>query len=395
VRRDARGGFMLVPYSQEYQGELVEMARLLREAAALTRQSTLKTFLEKRAQAFLSNDYYDSEVAWMELDSSIEPTIGPYENYEDNWFNYKAAFEAYVTVRDDAETAKVAKFSTLLQAVEDRLPIDPKYRNKKLGPAAPIRVVNEIFSAGDGNHDVQSTAYNLPNDERVTNQKGSKRVMLRNVSEAKFETVLKPVAAAALTSGELRKVDFDAFFTWILMHELMHGLGPHEITLDGRKTTARQELKELHGAIEEAKADITGLWAMRYFVDRKVLPPAMGKVMYATYLASAFRSIRFGIVEAHGRGVMMQLNYLVDHGGVNVTPDGRFEINDKNIRKAVEQLAGELLTLEARGDYSGAKEMLDRLAVLRPSVKRVLDQIKEVPVDIKPRFVTAQELLAQ
>src|SRR5437870_6911777 len=192
IRRSADGKFIAVPYSYEYQGELAHAAVLLREAAALTKQPTLKTFLEKRAQAFITNDYYDSDVAWMELDASIEPTIGPYEVYEDEWFNYKAAFEAFITIRDDDETGKLARFGAELQEIENNLPIEPKYRNPKLGSLAPIRVVDVVFSAGDANRGVQTAAFNLPNDERITAEKGAKRVMLKNTQDAKFAKVLLP-----------------------------------------------------------------------------------------------------------------------------------------------------------------------------------------------------------
>src|SRR5688572_5033700 len=242
IRRGPDGRLMAVPYSVEYQGELAQIAALLREAAALTRQPTLKTFLEKRAAAMISNDYYDSDVAWMELDASIEPTIGPYEVYEDEWFNYKAAFEAFITVRDDAETQKLARFSGELQEIENNLPIDPKYRNPKLGALAPIRVVNTVFSSGDANRGVQTAAFNLPNDERVVAEKGSKRVMLKNNQEAKFRMVLQPISKVTLAPADQPHVAFDAFFTHILMHELMHGLGPHNIAVNGRATTVRQEM---------------------------------------------------------------------------------------------------------------------------------------------------------
>jgi hypothetical protein len=240
IRRAPNGAFTAVPYSTEYQGELALVAARLREAAALTRQPTLKAFLEKRAAALISNDYYDSDVAWMELDASIEPTIGPYEVYEDEWFNYKAAFEAFITLRDDEETKKLERFSAELQGIEDNLPIDARYRNPKLGGMAPILVVNTVFSSGDANRGVQTAAYNLPNDERVVAEKGSKRVMLKNNQEAKFKMVLVPISKVALSSKDQQTVAFDAFFTHILMHELMHGLGPHNISVGGRATTVRQ-----------------------------------------------------------------------------------------------------------------------------------------------------------
>ena len=180
-----------MPYNVEYQNELARAAALLREAARLATEPTLKAFLTKRADAFLSNDYYDSDVAWMELKGAIEPTIGPYEVYEDEWFNYKAAFESFITVQDEAESAKLQKFGGELQDIENHLPIDPKYRNPKLGALAPIVVVNEIFAAGDGNRGVQTAAFNLPNDERVVREKGTKRVMLKNVQDAKFAKTLR------------------------------------------------------------------------------------------------------------------------------------------------------------------------------------------------------------
>jgi len=394
IRRAPDGRFTLVPYSVEYQGELTIVAALLRDAAALTRQPTLQAFLEKRAAALLSNDYYDSDVAWMELDASIEPTIGPYEVYEDEWFNYKAAFEAFITLRDDAETQKLARFSGELQEIENNLPIDPTYRNPRLGALAPIRVVNTVFSSGDANRGVQTAAFNLPNDERVTAEKGSKRVMLKNNQEAKFRMVLQPISKVALSASDQQNVSFDAFFTHILMHELMHGLGPHNITVNGRATTVRQEMKELSSAIEEAKADVSGLFALQFLVDRGKLDKAFDQTMYTTYLASMFRSIRFGINEAHGRGVALQLNYFLDNGGIKVAADGTFTVDATRIRKNVLDLTRDIMTIQAVGDYAAAKQMIDTLVSIRPPVQAVLDKLKDVPVDIEPRFVTANQLLS-
>src|SRR6476646_8649687 len=366
IRRTPTGSFTAVPYSVEYQGELARAASLLREAANLTTQPTLKHFLTTRADAFLNDDYYASDVAWMELDASIEPTIGPYEVYEDEWFNYKAAFESFITLRDDAETAKLARFGSELQEIENNLPIDPKFRNPGLGALAPIRVVNTVFSAGDANRGVQTAAYNLPNDERVVRDKGSKRVMLKNNQEAKFHTVLEPIAKVALAEPDRARISFDAFFTHVLMHELMHGLGPHNITVGGRTTTVRQEFRELYSTIEEAKADISGLFAMQYLVDHGKLDKQYERSMYVTYLASMFRSIRFGLTEAHGRGVALQLNYFLDHGGVTVASDGTFGVDAAKFKQNVTDLTRDLMTMQAVGDFSAAKQLLDRMASVRP-----------------------------
>jgi hypothetical protein len=386
---------MAVPYTLEYQGEIAHVASLLREAAALTVQPTLKAFLESRADSLLTNDYYASDVAWMELDATIEPTIGPYEVYEDEWFNYKAAFEAFIAVRDDVETNKLTRFASELQEIENNLPIDSRYKNPKLGAMAPIRVVNTVFSSGDANKGVQTAAFNLPNDERIVAEKGSKRVMLKNNQEAKFNVVLRQIAKVALAAPDQGNVAFDAFFTHILMHELMHGLGPHNITVGGRATTVRQELKETYSAVEEAKADVSGLFALQFLVDRGKLDQKFEQTMYTTFLASIFRSIRFGINEAHGRGVAIQLNYFLDRGGVTVAPDGTFAVNPVRIKQNVADLTRDIMTMQAIGGYADAKQLIETLGVVRPPVQKVLDRLAAVPVDIEPRFVTAEQLFGQ
>jgi hypothetical protein len=394
IRRGPDGRLLAVPYSTEYQGELQIAAMHLREAAKITAQPTLRAFLDARARAFETNDYYDSDVKWMELDASIEPTIGPYEVYEDEWFNYKAAFEAFVTVKDQNESAKLQKFSGALQEIENNLPIDSKYHNPRLGALAPIAVVNTVFSAGDANRGVQTAAFNLPNDERVVREKGSKRVMLKNNQEAKFSKVLVPISKIALAPAEQGNVAFEAFFTHILMHELMHGLGPHDLTINGRATTVRQELKETSSAIEEAKADVSGLFALQFLVDRGQLDKTFERTMYTTFLASAFRSVRFGINEAHGRGQAIQVNYFLDKGAFRVNTDGTFTVDATKIRQAVADLTREIMTLQAEGSYGKAKAMIDKLGVIRPEVQRVLDRAADIPIDIAPRFTTAEQLLS-
>jgi len=391
IRRDASGKLKTVPYSEEYREFLDPAAKLLREAAVLTTNKTLKDFLNKRAAAFASNDYYDSDVAWMDLDAPIDVTIGPYETYEDELFGYKAAFEAYVTLRDQAESAKLAKFSQYLQEIENNLPIDPKYRNPKLGSASPIRVVNEVFSSGEGNSGVQTAAFNLPNDERVVKEKGSKRIMLKNVQDAKFNKTLIPISRVVLDPAQQRALAFEAFFTHILMHELMHGLGPHSINVGGQATTVRLQLKDQYSAIEEAKADMTGLWALQYLIDKGVIDRGMQITLYTTNLASMFRSVRFGITEAHGRGVAMQFNYLTDEGAIKFNDrNGTFSVDETKVRDAVRKLTSELLTIEAEGSYEKAKALLDKYAVIRPQMKSALDRLKGVPVDIEPIFPLAR-----
>lgn len=390
IRRDAAGKLRAVPYGEEYREFLEPAARLLREAAAATTNATLKDFLAKRAAAFLSNDYYESDLAWMALDAPIDVTIGPYETYSDGLFGYKAAFEAYVTLRDEAETQKLARFSGYLQELEDNLPLEPRYRSPKLGAAAPIRVVNVAFASGEGNSGVQTAAFNLPNDERVVQEKGSKRVMLKNVQEAKFAKTLVPISRVVLAPAQQPQLSFEAFFTHILAHELMHGLGPQAINAGGQATTVRGRLKETYGAIEEAKADITGLWALQYLIDKGVVDRKLEQAVYTTFLASIFRSVRFGIKEAHGRGVAVQFNYLSDEGAIRYDErGGTFAVVPERVKEAVRKLTHDILTLQAEGSYEKAKAMLDKYGVVRPPMQRALDRLKDVPVDIEPSYPLA------
>ena len=393
IRRGNDGRLAAVPYNVQYRNALVIAADHLRQAAALTTQPTLKKYLELRAGAFLSNDYYPSDIAWMELDASVEPTIGPYETYEDEWFGYKAAFEAFIAVRDDAETKKLAALNAELQGLESALPIDAKYRNPKLGAFAPLRVVDLVIASGDGNRGIQTTAYNLPNDDRVISEKGSKRVMLKNVQDAKFQKVLVPIAGRAMAASERAKLSFDAFFTHTVMHELMHGLGPHQVS--GTGEAVRLALKDQYSALEEAKADISGLWALQQLADKGVVSADVAKTMYTTFVASAIRSIRFGFTDAHGKGVALQLNYLLDHGAVSVGADGTLSVVDGKIREAVAGLTHDIMTIQATGDYAGAKALLDKMVNLRPEIKKIVDGLTDVPVDIEPSFVTAGKLLGK
>lgn len=393
VRKGKDGKFQNVPYSQEYDSELKQAADLLREAAALTKQPSLKDYLEKRATAFLSDDYYASDVAWMKLDSSIEPTIGPYETYKDKWFSAKAAFESFITVRDDEETKKLEKFSGELQDIENNLPIDPKFRNPKLGALAPIRVVNSIYGAGEANDGIQTAAYNLPNDEKISAEMGTKRTMLKNVQEAKFAKVLVPISKIALSKDIQNRIGFEPFFTHILMHELMHGLGPNNVTEGGKTVTVREKLQNTYNALEEAKADVSGLWALQRLIDKGTLSKDLEKSLYTTFLASSFRSIRFGLNEAHGKAVALQMNYYLDAKAYVVGKDGTFSIDESKIKDAVKALAGELLTIQATGDKKKADLFHSKYVTIRPEVQAVLDKLDHIPVDIRPVFTTAKLLL--
>lgn len=404
IRRDANGKLKSVPYSDEYKHDLTVAARLLREAAALTDNATLKKFLTTRADAFTTNNYFDSDMAWMDLDAPLDVTYGPYETYNDEVFGYKAAFEAYINIRDEKESSRLSFLSDHLQDIENNLPEDAQYRNPKLGALAPIRVVNEVFGAGDGNHGVQTAAYNLPNDDKVVQQKGSKRVMLKNIQEAKFKAILVPISKIVLPASAQGDVDFELFFTHIVAHELTHGLGPHQIKISGRDTNPRLELKELYSAIEEAKADVTGLFALQFLMSqadsgKMSIPLPHGadaeRKLYTTYLASSFRTLRFGLQDAHAKGMAMQFNYLLDKGAFVANADGTFAVDLGKMKDAVRALDHDLLTVEATGDYNAAKKMLTELSVIRPEVQKELDRLKSLPTDIEPIFVTADKLTGE
>jgi hypothetical protein len=398
IRAGKDGAYQSVKYSDEYKVELTQLARLLDEAAAATDNASLKKFLTLRAKAFLDNDYLPSDFAWMDLDSPVDITIGPYETYNDELFGYKAAFEAYVNIRDQAETQKLNFFAKHMQELEDNLPLDAQYRNPKVGALAPMVVVNQVYGAGDGNMAVQTAAYNLPNDERIISARGSKRVMLKNVQEAKFKATLTPISKLVLTPEAQQDVDFNSFFTHILAHEIMHGLGPHATVVDGKASTPRQDLKEAYSTIEEAKADITGLFALRYMMDKGQLNDTLGqgdaaeRKLYNTFLASGFRTLHFGLTDSHARGMAIQMNYILDKGGFVSLGDGKFGVDFGKIKQAVIDLDREFLTIEATGDHARAQALMSKYVVIRPEVQVALDKMKAVPNDIRPEFVTARAL---
>ncbi|KAK2651745.1 hypothetical protein Ddye_011601 [Dipteronia dyeriana] len=383
-----------VPYSQEYIPYLKRAAELLHKAGDLASSPSLKRLLRSKAEAFLSNDYYDSDIAWMELDSKLDVTIGPYETYEDALFGYKATFEAYVGVRDDNATAQLKLFGDNLQLLEENLPMDSAYKSKEV-IAAPIRVIQLVYNSGDVKGP-QTVAFNLPNDERIVKDRGTSMVMLKNVSEAKFKHILQPIADSCITKEQQELVDFESFFTHTICHECCHGIGPHTITLpDGRKSTVRLELQELHSALEEAKADIVGLWALKFLISQDLLPKSLVKSMYVSFLAGCFRSVRFGLEEAHGKGQALQFNWLFEKEAFIFHSNDTFSVDFTKVEGAVESLSREILTIQARGDKEAASLLLQKYSKMTTPLKVALQKLEniQVPVDIVPTFPIADELL--
>ena len=391
IRRDG-GRLVAVPYSKEYGAALARSAAKLREAAAATANASLRKFLTLRADAFLSDNYFASDVAWMDLDSDIEIAIGPYEVYEDGLFNFKAAYESFVTVRDKAESAHLAVYAQHLPDMERNLPIPDEHKNTSRKFESPIRVVQEAYTAGDARRGVQTAAFNLPNDEKVREAKGSKKVLLKNVMSAKFEQSGKPVAERVLDPSQVAKTAFDPYFNHTLFHELSHGLGPGIITgPDGKRVESRLLLKNLYSTIEECKADAVGLWNILFALEKGWLTGFDAETLAVTYTGLMFRSMRFGLEEAHGGGTAVQWNWFREKGAIVPAANGRFLAKPDKYREAIRSLSNELLMIEATGDYDRAKRLLDRYGKTNAEIESTNARLKDIPVDIKPVFPAAGE----
>ena len=393
IRRD-NGKLVAIPYSEYYKDKLTEASKLLKDAAEYADNPSLKKYLLSRADAFLSNDYYQSDMDWMDLkDHNIEVVIGPYEVYEDGMFNYKASFESFVTIKDPVESQKLEVFAKYLTDIEKNLPLDDKHKNYNRGSESPIVVSNEVFTAGDTKAGVQTLAFNLPNDERVRQAKGSKKVMLKNVHEAKFEKLLKPIAEIVIKPEQLKYVTFDAFFNHTLMHEMSHGVGPGYIKVNGKETEVKKELKETYSTIEECKADILGMYNNLFMIEKGVYPKEMENEVWVTFLAGAFRSMRFGIGEAHGGGNAIIYNYLLEKGAYEYDEaTQKVSVDFIKIYPALQELCNLVLTIQAEGNYQGAKDLIAKYAVSSPTIDLFRKELENLPVDIKPVFEIEQKL---
>lgn len=387
IRRE-NGKLAAIPYSEYWKDKLTEASKLLKEAAEFADNPTLKKYLNSRADAFLSNDYYQSDMDWMDLkDHKIEIVIGPYEVYEDGMFNYKASFESFLTIKDQEESKKLDVFKQYLRDMEIHLPIPDQYKNFERGSESPLAVVNEIFTAGDTKAGVQTLAFNLPNDERVRKVKGSKKVMLKNVAHAKYDKLLIPITEIVLDPDQMKYVTFNSFFTHSLMHEMSHGIGPGFIKVDGRDTEVRKELKETYATLEECKADILGMYNNVFMIEKGVFPETFERETYVTFLAGTFRSVRFGINEAHGGGNAIIYNFLLEKGAYEFNNQTqKVKVNFEKIGPALRDLANLVLMIQAKGDYQGAKDLIAKYAVNSPSMETLRKNLEQLPVDIKPVY---------
>ena len=389
VKRE-NGKLVAVPYSEAYKDELGPIAERLRTAAALTSNASLKKFLERRAADLLTNEYYESDCLWIDLKGNRpEIIIGPYEVYEDGLFGIKASFESFVYVNDFEAMAKLRGYLDHLDAMQRNLPVEPKYKTARVkGLDSPLNVVHEVFTAGDTKAGVQTSAFVLPNDEKVREKKGTKKVFLKNMMEAKFQKSLIPISERVLVPADAAKVTFDAYFTEVLLHEISHVLGVNYVVLpDGTKTTVNKALKDLNAAIEEGKADIVGMASVPLLIESGLIPKAAEENLYASYLAGMFRSMRFGATEAHGLGVLIQYNFMREKGAfVLDAASGRLKVDSGKIRGAIRDLAAEFLVVEGDGDYAKALAFVDKYRTMDEGTKAMIETLKDIPVDIYPIY---------
>lgn len=387
VKREG-GKLVTTPYNVEYKAELDRAAALLEKAAAITTNPSLKKFLTLRAKSFRSNDYFESEMAWMDLEGTpIEVAIGPYETYTDELYGQKTAFEAFVTLKDPKESSALDKYKGYLRAMEANLPVPESYKNFQRGGASPIAVAEQVRGGGDNTIGPQTIAFNLPNDERVREAKGAKKVVLSNVLGAKYDRILKPMGDRVLVADQAALVSKKYMTLETLFHELSHSLGPGSITVAGRPTTVSAELKEIGGTAEEAKADVMGVYNILYMMEKGEVPKAERSQLFATYMAGIFRAVRWGAGEAHGRGAALQYGYLKSKGAFTWDPVAkRYRVNDDAMQAGLTSLVADLVKLQGDGDYAGMNAFFDRYAKLDTEAESVIATLKDIPVDIAPIY---------
>ncbi|MEL7491843.1 MAG: hypothetical protein AAGJ73_14090 [Pseudomonadota bacterium] len=389
IRRDG-DRLVAIPYAEHYKEWLEPAAALMREAAAVTTNESLKKFLTLRADSFLSDDYFESEMAWMDLDGPIEAAIGPYEVYTDGLFGYKTAYEAFITVKNPEESAALAKYKDFLRDMEANLPVDDAYKNFKRGFESPIAVTYQVHGGGDNVPGVQTIAFNLPNDERVREAKGAKKVLLNNVLGAKFDRILAPMAEKVLVADQAPLLVKKYMSGETLFHELAHSLGPGSITVGSEETTVSAQLKELYSPIEEGKADVMGAYNILYMMERGELPVAEKESFLATYFTGLFRAMRFGVNEAHGKGAAFQYTYFREAGAFTVE-DGKFRLDFEKLEQAISDLTRDVVIVQGDGDYEKAKVFLDTYAKLDADADAALATLTDLPVDIQPVYAAALE----
>lgn len=383
LRRDANGKLITIPYHKQFEKEVAEIASLLKQAAELTDNAELKKYLTLRAEAFLTDEYYASDIAWMDMKTNpIDIITGPIETYEDGLFGYKASHETYVLIKDKAWSQRLERYTAMLPGLQQGLPVNAKYKKEKPGSDSQLAAYDVVYYAGDCNAGGKTIAVNLPNDEKVQLEKGTRRSQLKNAMQAKFDKILVPIANELIDSSQRKYINFDAFFANTMFHEVAHGLGIKN-TING-KGTVREALKENASALEEGKADILGLYMVTKLHERGELKGDI-REYYTTFMASIFRSVRFGASSAHGVCNMIRFTFFKEMGAFERDPaTNTYKINFDKMQTAMNALSDKILTLQGDGDYDGVSKLVSEMAVIKPELQADLDRlkVKGIPVDI-------------
>jgi hypothetical protein len=383
VKRDKAGKLYTVPYHEEYKAELTKASELLLKAAALSEDASLKNYLTLRAKALITSDYKPSDLAWLDMKTNgIDIIIGPIENYEDKLFGARASFESYVLIKDLDWSKKLSHYVSFLTELQTGLPVETKYKKEKPGTDSELNAYDVVYYAGDCNAGSKTIAVNLPNDEEVQITKGTRRSQLKNVMKAKFDKILVPISSELISPDQRKHITFDAFFATTMFHEVAHGLGIKN-TING-KGTVREALGEKGSALEEGKADILGLYMIDKLFAKGEIKEGVLMDYYVTFLASIFRSIRFGASSAHGQANMVRFNYFEEMGAFTKSADGTYSVNLQKMKEATNSLSALILKLQGDGDAKGVEELLTKMGAISPDLQADLDKLKtkKIPVDI-------------
>jgi len=381
-----------VPYHVAYREFLEPAARALREAAALTPDEAFAKFLRLRADALLTDDYYASDLAWVDLkDPKIDVIFAPYETFADGLLGVKTSYGAAVMIRNEEESRKLAVYQKYIPDIQEALPLDKADLPSKRGQPTPMEVIDVPFHSGDLNHAYVAVADNLPNDARIKEQKGTKKLFFKNFMDARVNVVILPIARRLMQADQAAKASEEGYASDVMMHEICHGLGPAFSRVGGEKISIPQAMGPILGATEEAKADVVGLFALQWLMDHGAIPRSRAEEFYASYVAGMFRNVRYGTAEAHGKAEMMEFNYLAEKKAVTVR-DGRYQVDFEKLPGAIALLAKELLEIEASGDSQRARALFDRYGTMGPELKSALAQVTDVPVDVDPQFSFPQQV---
>jgi len=370
-------------YHEAYKEKTEKAAGLLEKAAALADDAGLKKYLQLRAKALRTDDYFESDMAWMDMKTNtIDFVVGPIENYEDELFGYKAAHEAAILIKDKDWSQRLSKYSAMLPELQKQLPVDPRYKQEKPGSNSDLNAYDIVYYAGQSNAGGKTIAINLPNDEKVQLKKGSRRLQLKNAMRAKFDNILLPISKVLTDPSEQKNITFDAFFSNVMFHEVAHGLGIKN-TITG-KGPVREALKEKFSAFEEAKADILGLYMVSWLIAKGELKNVSLDDSYVTYMAGIIRSVRFGAADAHGKSNMMCFNYFEDNGAFTRNSDGTYHVDIEKTKKAVEGWSAIVLKFEGDGDYEGASKYMEKNGIIRTQLQQDITRLKsaQIPLDI-------------